>query len=142
MHSNLVRAFTIGALAVGAAAMANAQQNASPGQIRDLGKWEYDTHCAACHGSSGAGGGPYAGVLSKTIPNLTTLSKMNGGVFPFTRVYEMIDGRQEVAAHGPRDMPIWGRDYTTTSTPYYDPESLARAKILALTEYIYRLQAK
>jgi len=41
-------------------------------------------------------------------------------------------------------MPVWGRDYMAMSaniSPYYDHEAFARAKILALTEYVYRLQA-
>jgi mono/diheme cytochrome c family protein len=109
-----------------------------------LGKYEYDSHCAVCHGLNGAGEGPYSSFLSKTIPSLTTLSKRNGGVFPFDRVYETIDGRQELQAHGTRDMPIWGRDFSAMSIrgSYYNDEEFARAKILALTEYIYRLQAK
>jgi len=122
--------------------MASAQQNVAPGQLNDLGKWEYDTRCATCHGLNGADAGPYSRFLNKAIPNLTTLSKMNAGVFPFMRVYETIDGRQEVQAHGPREMPIWGKDYSTMTNPLSDSESITRAKILALTEYIFRLQAK
>lgn len=145
MDSRLVRAFAIGIFAVGAATIANAQGNVPPGQGIDVGKWEYDAHCALCHGLRGAGEGLYPSFTIKTPANLATISKQNGGVFPFARVYETIDGRQEVQAHGPRDMPIWGRDYTAQSSdlnPYYNPESFVRAKILALTEYIYRLQEK
>ena len=83
---------------------------------------------------------------SHWFDTVTTLSKRNGGVFPFVRVYETIDGRNEVQAHGTtRDMPIWGREFTAQSqelNPYYNPEAFARAKILALTEYVYRLQEK
>jgi hypothetical protein len=89
--------------------------------------------------------GAYSSLLSKTIPNLTTLSKNNGGVFPFARVYQTIDGREQVQAHGTREMPVWGREFTAMGaniSPYYDPEAFARAKILALTEYVYRLQTK
>ena len=39
----------------------------------------------------------------------TTLSRQNGGVFPFDRVYSVIDGRQAVKGHGSRDMPVWGK---------------------------------
>jgi hypothetical protein len=49
------------------------------------------------------------------------------------------------AQHGTREMPVWGRDYMAMSaniSPYYDHEAFARAKIPALTEYVYRLQAK
>ena len=146
MNSKLVRAFTVGAISVGAVTVAHAQEKGAKQSV-DVGKYEYDSHCAVCHGSSGTGQDrePYWSLLSKTIPNLTTVSKRNDGVFPFARVYETIDGRQEVQAHGARDMPIWGREFsgeTFNLNSYYDPEGFARAKILALTEYVYRLQAK
>jgi mono/diheme cytochrome c family protein len=147
MNPKLVRAFTVGAIAVGASTIAHAQQTSSASQKVDLGKYYYESHCAICHGSSGTGLPPDPGwsLLIKDIPNLTTLSKRNGGVFPFERVYDTIDGRNEVRAHGPRDMPVWGRVFSAQSldlSPYYDREAFARAKILALTEYVYRLQGK
>jgi mono/diheme cytochrome c family protein len=113
----------------------------------DLGKREYESKCAVCHGSSGKGDGPFAGVLNTKIPDLTTLSLRNNGVFPFQRVQEVIDGRQTFKAHGPRDMPIWGLDYRGKAAESYkdvpyDPEAYVRIRILALTEYVYRLQAK
>ena len=113
----------------------------------DLGKGEYESKCAVCHGSSAKGDGPYAGLLDTKIADLTTLSRRNNGVFPFQRVQEVIDGRQTFRAHGPRDMPIWGLDYRGRAAESYkdvpyDPEAYVRIRILALTEYIYRLQAK
>ena len=69
-------------------------------------------------------------------------------MFPFDRVYQIIDGRQEVKAHGTREMPIWGLAFRRQTSIYYqnyppqDEESGARSRILALTEYVYRLQAK
>jgi hypothetical protein len=75
------------------------------------------------------------------------LSKNNKGVFPFDRIYNVIDGRLDIRAHGPGDMPIWGRDYSAKAAEVYmdvpyHPESYVRSRILALTEYIARLQAK
>ena len=75
------------------------------------------------------------------------LAKKNNGVFPFSRVYEFIDGTQAVKAHGPREMPIWGADYVVKGAEYYvdvpfNAEIYVRGRILALTEYVYRLQAK
>jgi len=147
MQFNLIRAFTIGALAVGTVAIASAQQSAPAEQSVDRGKYEYDGHCAACHGSSGAGDGPYSSYLNKPIPSLTSLSKKNGGVFPFEQVHEIIDGRKEVRAHGSVGMPIWGRRFRIEAARRGDDfgadlEAVVRARILALTEYIYRLQAK
>jgi mono/diheme cytochrome c family protein len=143
MNPKLVGAVTAVALTT---ASAHAQQN-SP-QIVDLGKYYFESHCAICHGPNGTGLPPEPGLtfLTKNVPNLTTVSKRNGGVFPFVRVYETIDGRNEVQAHGTtRDMPIWGREFTAQSlelNPYYNSEAFARAKIPALTEYVYRLQEK
>ena len=139
--------FAFGVVAVGVVTTANAQQSSPAATSVDVGKYEYDGHCAICHGLSGTAQeeGAYSSLLSKTIPNLTTLSKNNGGVFPFARVYQTIDGREQVQAHGTREMPVWGQEYTAMGanmSPYYDPEAFARAKILALTEYVYRLQVK
>jgi hypothetical protein len=45
-------------------------------------------------------------------------------------------------------MPIWGLAFNMQSSPYFqntpleDKESAARSRIMALTEYVYRLQAK
>lgn len=113
----------------------------------DFGKREYLANCAVCHGKQGKGDGPFAEVLDVKVADLTTLSKQNGGVFPFARVYEIIDGEQIVKAHGPRDMPIWGSEYRIQGAEHYgdfpyDPDAYVRARILALAEYVYRLQAK
>ena len=116
-------------------------------QKSDFGKREYDRQCAVCHGKLGKGDGPYAGIVDTRIADLTTLSKSNNGVFPFQRVYEVIDGRRVVKAHGPSDMPIWGDRYRVAAADYhvdvpYDEEAFVRTRILALSEYINRLQTK
>ncbi len=112
----------------------------------DLGKREYESNCIACHGKD-LKGGAYVDFLKVTPPDLTLLSKKNGGVFPLERVYAVIDGRQEVKAHGPRDMPIWGRDYQIKAGEHYvdmnyDPEAFVRGRIFALIDYLNRMQAK
>ena len=112
----------------------------------DLGKREYDSNCIACHGKD-LKGGAYVDFLKVTPPDLTLLSKKNGGVFPLERVYAVIDGRQEVKAHGPRDMPIWGRDYQIKTGEHHvdmnhDPEVFVRGRIFALIDYLNRMQAE
>lgn len=113
----------------------------------DIGKQEYEQSCANCHGPDGKGKGSFAQALELSVPDLTTLNRRNGGVFPVARVYEVIDGREEVKAHGSREMPIWGKHYSVSATPRYDdyannPEAAARGRILALIDYLYRLQSK
>ena len=68
----------------------------------------FATHCAACHGDSAEGDGPTAAVMTIAVPNLRTLSMRNGGEFPADAVVAYIDGREERAAHGSREMPVWG----------------------------------
>lgn len=84
----------------------------------DIGKREYDNNCIACHGADGKGG-IYVDFLKTTPPDLTQLTKANGGVFPLERVYGAIDGRQQVKSHGTREMPIWGRDYQIRAGEHY-----------------------
>lgn len=85
-------------------------------------------------------------MFTKKPTDLTTMTKKNGGVFPVQRAYEVIDGRQDVEAHGPRAMPVWGRDYRATAPDlegYFDMRTtVAQAKILALIDYLSRLQEK
>lgn len=113
----------------------------------DIGKREYEANCAVCHGIKGRGDGPYAALTQPRAPNLTLLASNNGGVFPMLRVYEVIEGERDLMAHGPREMPIWGWEYRAELIERYgefpfDPEFYVRARILALAEYLYRLQQK
>ena len=59
----------------------------------DIGQREYLSNCVACHGIAGKGDGPVAPILKAQVPDLTLMARNNGGVFPFARVYESIDGR-------------------------------------------------
>jgi mono/diheme cytochrome c family protein len=71
-------------------------------------KLQFRKYCASCHGISGEGDGPVADSLKKRPPDLTVLSRDNGGKFPEQRVYDAIAGTGNISAHGTREMPIWG----------------------------------
>ena len=127
------------ALALGTAC---AQQNPV---CADPGQREFVDNCAVCHGRDGKGGGPYVEWLKRAPPDLTLMSRRNGGVFPLASTYAIIEGAG--AGHGTRDMPVWGREYGVRAAEYYadapyNQEAVVRARILALSEYISRLQAK
>src|ERR1700686_4643543 len=68
----------------------------------------FRSYCATCHGLTGKGDGPVAAALEKSVPDLTTITRRNGGTFPAKRVRTIIAGDQLVIAHGTREMPIWG----------------------------------
>jgi mono/diheme cytochrome c family protein len=117
----------------------------------EIGKFEYLNSCASCHGTTGKGDGPVVKSLIKPPTDLTRLSETNSGVFPFARIYDVIDGRFELAIHGTRDMPVWGEIYKRSwaqgqngTLPYLASkevvESIVRMRILALIDYIFMLQ--
>ena len=116
----------------------------------DFGQREFNANCASCHGMDARGRGPVAGFLTKNPPDLTLASRNNGGVFPMDRLYRVVDGTDlpegaGAGPHGNREMPIWGRDYRTRDGEYfgdipYNPEAMVRGRILALLEYLSRMQ--
>jgi len=105
----------------------------------------YNVSCAVCHGSSGQGNGEFADVLTVKPADLTKLSANNDGVFPYLRVFQTIDGRTTIRAHGPAVMPIWGDSFAAgigeTAGPF-GRELLIRAKIVALVDYVETLQVE
>ena len=114
----------------------------------DMGKREFEANCASCHGMDGRGNGPLGNLLRVGPPDLTQLAKKNQGILPMNRLYEVSEGGT-VAAHGTRDMPIWGREYRIDDAEHlkeargnYDANALVRARILLLLEYVNRLQAR
>jgi len=123
---------------------------------QDIGKFEYQIACAPCHGTDGKGKGPMSAQLKVAPADLTVLSKKNNGLLPISAIYAIIDGRQSIAAHGTRDMPIWGRRYgpdpiRSLDSPYAssrffelsgEPEFIQRTRILAVIDYLNRIQEK
>lgn len=152
MNRPVLKGLLLASLIVGFSVPSWAQQPAP--QPPDIGKIEYESSCAACHGVDGKGGGPVAAALKTKPADLTTITKANNGVFPFGRIYDVIDGRIEVRSHGARDMPIWGFRYSPAPIqgfnrvapyfvdPLYDREPLIRGRILAVIDYLYRIQEK
>ena len=139
-RARIAAALTFGVLVAAA-------QTSGAAEKADLGKQEYEATCAACHGPQGKGDGSYGELLKTRASDLTVLAKNNGGVFPVARVYDVIDGRQAVKAHGDRDMPIWGTQFSVKAAEHYvdvpyDAEGIVRGRILALIDYLYRLQAR
>ena len=72
------------------------------------GRVLYMRNCASCHGVKGDGQGPVAALLKTPPADLRLLSLRYGNPLPEDQIARFIDGRADVAAHGPRDMPVWG----------------------------------
>ena len=97
----------------------------------------YKEYCAVCHGNDAKGGGPAADALKKRPADLTQLSRKNGGKFPELSVMNYIQGQDVVAAHGSRDMPIWGTVFSQLTN-----KDLAYMRINILIKYLVQIQAR
>ncbi len=134
-------------LAAGSLVATLALAVALPAAAEIDGADEFARRCAVCHGDSGSGDGPYGMFLTVPPADLTRLSVENGGRFPFEEVYRIIDGRTELRAHGPREMPIWGYEYRRLADFESDAERGGKSaetevseKILGLIEHLRTLQ--
>jgi mono/diheme cytochrome c family protein len=103
------------------------------------GKEMYVNYCAVCHGTEGKGNGPAADALKTPPSDLTVLSKNNGGMYPALKVASAIRGDSSVAAHGTKEMPIWGKLFRTISGGH---QSEVDQRVANLVTYIKSLQSK
>ena len=103
---------------------------AQPASADAVGQRLYQNYCAGCHGASGEG----AHGVSGSGPPLTNLARHNGGVFPSGRVVRIIDGREEVRAHG-SPMPTWGNKFARTFGYWKEETSKGYGKDEAKDKY-------
>jgi len=103
------------------------------------GRLLFRAYCAACHGTDGKGNGPAASSLKTPPPDLTLISRRNGGKFPTLSVQKTISGEGVVTSpHGSREMPVWGPIFWQIA---WD-QDLGNVRIYNLTKYIESLQQK
>jgi mono/diheme cytochrome c family protein len=103
------------------------------------GRTLYLDHCAVCHGRNGEGNGPMARLLSTPPANLRRLSERYGNPLPAGQIASFIDGRAEVAAHGPRDMPVWGSSAWEKEPRGNQPGQVTPA-VASLVAYLQSIQ--
>ncbi|MCB0717844.1 MAG: c-type cytochrome [Bacteroidetes bacterium] len=100
------------------------------------GKLSFERYCVSCHGADAKGDGPVASELVTKPADLTSLSNKYDGVFPSATIYDYIDGRTEVAAHGTRMMPVWGNIWSE-----HQGEDMVDLRIREIVAYLETLQA-
>jgi mono/diheme cytochrome c family protein len=97
--------------------------------------------CASCHGAQARGDGPVAPLLDTPPSDLTRIAERNGGRFTADTVQRFIDGREAPRAHGPRDMPVWGRQlYFSAEENDLAARAHADAEIAKIVEYLRSIQ--
>ena len=100
----------------------------------------FEFYRASCHGRGGKGDGPAAIALKTRPPDLTTIARRNGRVFPRARLETFVtnESAERASAHGTREMPVWGPIFMTL-----DPsDPLTRIRISNVVGYIESLQGK
>ena len=103
-----------------------------------LGRTTFRSLCTSCHGPEAKGDGPVAKYLSPKPTDLTQIAAKNGGAFPAEKIHQTIDGRQSVAGHGTKDMPVWGDSLRQLDK--VQTEEDVQKKIAELTEYLRSIQ--
>jgi mono/diheme cytochrome c family protein len=99
----------------------------------------FKTYCAVCHGAEGKGNGPAADALKVPPTDLTALAQKNGGKYPALKVAAIIRGEEVLAAHGSKEMPIWGHLFWNMSGGH---EAEVQQRVANLSKYIESLQKK
>jgi len=141
MRSRQGITFGLCALAlVGAPARADEAGISSRDLVLEMGRADFLRHCAACHGESGRGDGPVAASLRVPPADLTRIAARRAGSFPAAELTEIVDGRRAVAAHGLREMPVWGVVFSTRVHETSSEEEVARGRLLVLVEYLRSIQ--
>jgi len=115
-------------------------------EMDSIGKLEFQKNCAACHGLDGTGANsPFLDFMKKAPPDLTLIVKNNDGVYPYKRIFAMIENPDRNRAHGSSDMPVWGDRYGMevnekigSLDPRYAKE--VEARILELVFYLASIQ--
>lgn len=144
MPNRIHVAFVAGLLATAAFGIAqtNTQIKKVPVQHTSpaSGKQMYDSYCAVCHGVDGRGNGPAAVALKQAPTNLVTLAKQNGGKFPDAHVATVLQFGTETAAHGSKDMPVWGPALRSLEAGNPTPDMAEHQRIANLTKYLKSMQ--
>jgi mono/diheme cytochrome c family protein len=106
--------------------------------VIETGRQQFNEKCVICHGLNAKGDGRLAEHLTDQPPDLTQLSKKNGGTFPFWTTYTKIDGREveTISTHGTSEMPVWGSDELAEESG----GSLPMAQIFAIVTYLESIQ--
>jgi len=100
----------------------------------------FRSYCAACHGVDARGDGPAAPALKQRVPDLTRLSRANGGAFPALHVKTtiLLGSDDLIPAHGSKKMPIWGPLFHEID---FDRD-WGRVRVENLTRYLESIQKK
>jgi mono/diheme cytochrome c family protein len=99
----------------------------------------FQYHCAVCHGVDGRGHGPDSVVLKHPVSDLTLISQRSGGMFPYQRVKQIVEGKNlRLLAQDDREMPIWGPIFHEVESD----QDWGEVRLDAITKHMESIQQK
>ena len=139
------RGIVIGLLACVASVAVSGIACADGNMQLDVGKKQYMKYCATCHGPSGTRHRRHrvASVHEAAHQPDAARRRTTAATFPMMDVIGIVRGDQPIAAHGTREMPVWGEIIggDPTEEGMYKKDE-AEAKILTIGKYLESIQAK
>ena len=140
MHRQVPMLVLVSVVAVGIFASSQDRDQRQPPILPVDGASVFRNYCAACHGPDGRGNGPVSKALKRKVPDLTNLSRRNGGAFPAIHVRTTIMSGSDdlLPAHGSKQMPIWGPIFHDIE---FD-QDLGNVRLENVTKYLESMQRK
>ena len=113
----------------------------APPPVATGARADFAAYCAVCHGEDGRGGGPLAAELAMSPPDITLVTRRNGGIFPKTQTMGHIAGY--TMGRSDSAMPQFA-DLLDGPTVMYDDGSgqavPTPARLVALADYVQSIQ--
>jgi mono/diheme cytochrome c family protein len=106
-----------------------------------VGRRVYERKCSECHGREGEGP-RFVESFGGTAPDLRMLSREYGSPLARDVLARFIDGRGDVAAHGPRAMPVWGEELYDNLPENTTVEAIRAGTIELLLDYLETIQIR
>jgi mono/diheme cytochrome c family protein len=143
-RSAMKRVLVISILVLATAGMTVAARAQDRARDATFGRMTFAGSCAICHAIDARGSGAMTPNLVVPPPDLTGLSRQNGGTFPEDYVREVITSGAGVTTHGGQ-MPAWGliflQDFDKlTIETQRDDSALVRRRIDELIAYLRSIQ--
>jgi mono/diheme cytochrome c family protein len=115
------------------------EHTAAPHTSPASGQEMFMNYCASCHGKDAKGNGPAASALKIQPADLTALAQKNGGKYPAMKVTAVLSGQVDLAAHGNKEMPVWGQVFWRMSG---GRAAEVQQRVANLNHFIESLQGK